>query len=218
MRKINAFTLAEVLITLVVIGVVAAFAISALLQSTMNTEYKVGYKKAYSDVSRGVLASIAFGDFPERTEKFDFDITNEEWNILKKQFGIAKLCENNNAYDCWVDSERLCIGCGSSSNQGVPGAHTKVFIDLSGRSWALYSTNENIYIVDVNGDKKPNQVGKDRWIFTFADKNGKRICAGEPCSNPDVPAQVIPLLGDVKSKDSYFCPHPPCYFKSWLIN
>lgn len=53
------FTLAEVLITLAVIGVVAAMSIPALIGSTNNQEYKVGLKKAVSVLNQALTMSIA---------------------------------------------------------------------------------------------------------------------------------------------------------------
>lgn len=215
----KAFTLSEVLIALVIIGIIAAMTISSLLQSIYNSEYKTGYKKAYSDLSRAVLKSVAFGEFPEREEKYDNETTLEEWALIKKNFGVAKSCESNNAFDCWVDEERLCKGCADETSSGVPRESTKVFVDLSGRVWALYTTAENIFLIDINGDKKPNHFGKDRWIFTFANANGERICNDDPCTNPGVPAKIQPFYTkDITSYSSTWCQYPPCYYKSWLIN
>ena len=42
----NAFTLAEVLITLGIIGVVAAMTMPTLLNSTQGAQYRTAYKKA----------------------------------------------------------------------------------------------------------------------------------------------------------------------------
>lgn len=47
-----AFTLAEVLITLGIIGVVAALTIPALMNSTGNAEYVSAYKKTLSVLNR----------------------------------------------------------------------------------------------------------------------------------------------------------------------
>lgn len=49
--KIKAFTLAEVLITLGVIGIVAAFTMPTLINSTHGKELDAALKKAYSSNS-----------------------------------------------------------------------------------------------------------------------------------------------------------------------
>ena len=69
--KKYSFTLSEVLITLVVIGIIAAITVPMILNSLHNQEYKTGYKKAYSDLSNAILKSVALGEFPERNNKYD---------------------------------------------------------------------------------------------------------------------------------------------------
>jgi prepilin-type N-terminal cleavage/methylation domain-containing protein len=58
----NAFTLAEVLTTLMVIGVVAAMTIPTLLNSTDDQQYKVGFKKGVSVLSQAAQLNIAKGE------------------------------------------------------------------------------------------------------------------------------------------------------------
>ena len=53
------FTLAEVLITLAIIGVVAAMSIPALIGSTNQQEYKVAFKKAVAVLNQAITMSIA---------------------------------------------------------------------------------------------------------------------------------------------------------------
>lgn len=54
MKKKSGFTLAEVLTTLMVIGVVAAMTIPTLMNSTDDQQNKVAYKKAMSVLSQGI--------------------------------------------------------------------------------------------------------------------------------------------------------------------
>lgn len=59
----NAFTLAEVLITLGIIGVVAAMTMPTLINSTQGAQYKTAYKKALSVMSQAVVMNIALDDY-----------------------------------------------------------------------------------------------------------------------------------------------------------
>ena len=59
MKKMKGFTLAEVLTTLMVIGVVAAITIPMLMNSTDEQEHKAQYKKAMSVLSQGVSLMTA---------------------------------------------------------------------------------------------------------------------------------------------------------------
>ncbi len=59
----GAFTLAEVLITLGIIGVVAAMTMPTLINSTQGAQYKTAYKKALSVMSQAVVMNIALEDY-----------------------------------------------------------------------------------------------------------------------------------------------------------
>ena len=58
----NAFTLAEVLITLGIIGVVAAMTIPTLISNTNGAQFKTAYKKALSTMNQAVLMNVALED------------------------------------------------------------------------------------------------------------------------------------------------------------
>ena len=59
MSKMSGFTLAEVLITLGIIGVVAAMTMPTLINSTQGAQYKAAFKKALSAISQGVTLNVA---------------------------------------------------------------------------------------------------------------------------------------------------------------
>ena len=59
MTKRFGFTLAEVLITLGIIGVVAAMTMPTLMNQTNGAQYKSAYKKALSAISQGVTLNVA---------------------------------------------------------------------------------------------------------------------------------------------------------------
>ena len=58
-KTFSAFTLAEVLITLGIIGVVAAMTMPTLMNQTNGAQYKAAYKKALSAISQGVTLNVA---------------------------------------------------------------------------------------------------------------------------------------------------------------
>ncbi len=62
MTKRFGFTLAEVLITLGIIGVVAAMTIPTLISNTNGAQFKTAYKKALSTLNQAVLMNIAMED------------------------------------------------------------------------------------------------------------------------------------------------------------
>ncbi|MBQ8168447.1 prepilin-type N-terminal cleavage/methylation domain-containing protein [bacterium] len=62
MTKRFGFTLAEVLITLGIIGVVAAMTIPTLVSNTNGAQFKTAYKKALSTLNQGILMNVAMDD------------------------------------------------------------------------------------------------------------------------------------------------------------
>lgn len=68
-KRFNAFTLAEVLITLGIIGVVAAMTMPTLMNQTNGAQYKAAYKKALSAIGQAVTLNVALdgGNFADIT-------------------------------------------------------------------------------------------------------------------------------------------------------
>lgn len=203
----NGFTLAEVLITLGIIGVVAAVTMPMIVKKYQEQVYKTAYKKVYAELSEAVREAIFNQEFI-RTSFRNEDATANEFDIIKKKFKVSKECSSSNTFDCWVDADRLMV-IGEDIMGGYPRKEVSAFIDESGRNWTIYYAPENIFLVDTNGFKKPNQFGKDRWIFTFVDTIGNRT------SNSAQYRAVAPYMPDQTTKNLW-CQHPPCYYHSWL--
>lgn len=210
------FTLAEVLITLGIIGIIAVITIPSLINTIQDQQYKTAYKKAYSDISQAFALPIKDGSMTPRTAWYDGAATYDDWNVFRNSMKITKDCTNGVQfytpasifYDCWADGEKI-----NSNNAPKPGWYSQSFIDASGRSWASYAWNLSIFFVDTNGTKGPNQFGKDRWEFEFKTANGGGLVTG-------LPAKIAPYYnGDIPTvADPLYCNNPPCYFKSWLYN
>jgi len=207
-KLVKSFTLSEVLIALVIIGIIAAITIPIVMTKIKETQFKTAYKKSYSDLSNVIQKAVFNNEIQDRTESYNRNATSSEWAAIKNGFSISKECDRKQLEDCWVDGDKFW-GDDYPKNWYSPS-----FVDTSGRVWAVYHLYYNIYLVDVNGDKAPNKFGKDRWAFTLADENGKRICySGGKCNVP--PSKVVPVSGD-KTKWSAVCHYPPCYYHTWL--
>ena len=215
----SAFTMAEVLITLGIIGIVAAMTIPGLIKNYQERQFKTAYKKVYSEISQAFQEALLNEEFT-RTTKFSAEATTEEFNILKSKFKVMLDCGNQQIDRCWKKGDTLCGGSCSSGNSadgidmddGAPRENDSLcFIDGGGQSWCTYHYNENIFLVDTNGRANPNRFGRDRWMFTFTDINNNRA---DHFSNYK---KVIPYLNqDILTQDA-FCKRPPCYYQSWLL-
>ena len=214
-----AFTLAEVLITLGIIGVVAAITLPSLISNYQDKQFKTAYKKAYSDMSQALEDGIVENIFT-RTEQKEQDAAVQEINFFKRKFKVVKDCsfEIHNIEACWKKGDTFCGGTcatgrredGIDYEHGSPANGASCFVDESGRNWCIMDS-QAIFFVDTNGFAKPNRFGKDRFIFVFGDKN--RHWAHQASNY----TRIIPYGGDIKTAN-YFCKHPPCYYHSWLYN
>lgn len=84
MTKRFGFTLAEVLITLGIIGVVAAMTIPTLISNTNGAQFKTAYKKALSTLNQAVLMNLAMDDtdFSTLNKESDTSVTSGRMSDL----------------------------------------------------------------------------------------------------------------------------------------
>ena len=88
-----AFTLAEVLITLVVIGVIAAITVPAVIQKTNEKEYAAANQKARASIGEA-FRLMSVNDETDKT----VSTANYTKNVLSRYLKIIKTCDN--AKDC----------------------------------------------------------------------------------------------------------------------
>jgi len=91
MKKRSGFTLAEVLITLGIIGVVAAMTIPTLIQNTNSAKFSAQFKKSVSTLSQAAMMGQAQYDT-------DFGLTNEvcSGDAAKEMLSAATDVETGN--------------------------------------------------------------------------------------------------------------------------
>ena len=94
MTKRFGFTLAEVLITLGIIGVVAAMTMPTLINQTNGAQYKAAYKKALSAISQGITLNVALDDISfadnKTAEAGASDTVNSTAYILGQRMNVVK--------------------------------------------------------------------------------------------------------------------------------
>lgn len=168
MKKFG-FTLAEVLITLVIIGVIAAITIPALMNNTNKTENVVAYKKALSVVNQALNTEYSLeGNTAGYTAQPISGLPKfaENWRglpaIMAKRTNIIKHdIDKNYSTEC--------------STLGAEWVNTRAFVTSDGllfcineptNAWPVCPENMNgcaSGLVDVNGVKGPNKVLTIRW-------------------------------------------------------
>ena len=183
----NGFTLAEVLITLVIIGVVAALAISPLINTYVESSTVAKVKKGLSIIGQAKkLAELQNGSI----EGWDFgETTNEEnitklFNYLKPHLSLAKDCGTNPG--CYQNDVYYLKGVIASDAHYENNSNYYKFVLADGSVMVLakypgkcnyndrYGTLTNIInvcagvVYDVNGDKSPNTLGKDVFVYNIS--------------------------------------------------
>lgn len=178
------FTLAEVLITLVIIGVIAAMTIPTLMNSTNNQEFRVGLKKAISALNQAMSLNYALEGTQIGAENLSSsqNIVN---NLFKKRMSVITTATSGTAF-----------GVGSTGITATD--NTNVFYTADGARYAVsYAAGAydpvadqmyyGLILIDVNGEKGPNTVctnaqqPTDTYVATMY---GNRVVAGVT-SSPD---------------------------------
>ncbi|MDO5437400.1 MAG: type II secretion system protein, partial [bacterium] len=86
--KRNAFTLAEVLITLAIIGAVAAISIPSVISNSQQQEFKTGLKKAVSVLNSAITMNMALdGESPYDNANL-FGYLMRHMSIIKTTIGV----------------------------------------------------------------------------------------------------------------------------------
>ena len=158
MKKEKGFTLAEALIVLVIIGVIAALTVPAVLISTEQNEYKTAFKKAISTINEAIQMNIALnGEGPDvavtmstpTDESSLFNMIRQRMSVISTTSDYSKGGTSNYAFFT-ADGMRFEFPETPSVNGGT---------FASGNSECGNPDEGNdpcLIVVDVNGEKKPN--------------------------------------------------------------
>lgn len=218
------FTLAEVLITLLIIGVVASLVIPNLINSFQDEMWRTNYKKAWSDANTVWKSMNANDEIYYSTGLWDIYQLSNNFGKFKNYFSIVKECRGTltNMPECWKEDGEDCVTgypvTSASSHRG--------FIDNAGRSWFFTTSFGGLQInVDTNGLASPNRYGKDRFFIRAVIEDTKSIeelysgsgCPNAPsgCTGEGYYKKLFPDKDRTTVSDG--CHYPPCYGKSWLF-
>ena len=194
--RLFAFTLAEVLITLGIIGIVAALTIPNLVGFYRWKTLETAFKKGASEIAQALDRYQA-----DNGERFIPDYKSE-WTlkpILLKYFSLYSDC-GMGADRTEEALERACLKnyyyAGDSANnstiyknytntQAIPMTYFDdgQFVTSDGILVLLNNTKSSFTAIsiDVNGHlKSPNRLGYDLFMFQIDDKDGRLRAMGAP--------------------------------------
>ena len=179
LRGNKAFTLAEVLITLVIIGVIGALTVPALIQNTRKQEYVSALKKAYSTFSQAAQQIIAKEGSPkcddggwgcssaEISEQFI-----KHLNILK-DCGSGAGCFPQGAYKQIDEIHNTSVWDNRKDMQKfILAGGMQTAVELIDKNCGQGNNNDLCAYIyaDLNGVKKPNIMGRDVFVFSLTEK------------------------------------------------
>lgn len=171
----KAFTLAETLITITIIGVVASLTISNLVKSYQRKIYLNQFKQAVSILSQGYyrIAADADGKISNLRKGYSNDMRDYGKSFYEKYFKIHKMCSS---YDEHLDCLTYTVKSLNKKNNSTSwcSQYNYPMILNNGMIFCL-PTNYDSQIdgyrigVDINGPKGPNVNGYDVFMLKLFD-------------------------------------------------
>lgn len=186
-----AFTLAEVLITLTIIGVVAATLIPSIITNSENRELITLAKKNYSILNQALLRYKADGGSmsdmfpPDKDSNYSLDQIAPYLNVQKK-CTTTQICWNeksvylnkiNNGYGTYVSGDSYY---GKNRANAILGDGARISITNNGANITKSVQCDNKrdsdgnYLLDANGKTTPVYCTFTNYAFIYIDTNGAK--------------------------------------------
>ena len=199
--KHNGFTLAEVLITLGIIGVVAAITIPGLMTKLKNHQIEAVLKEDYSILNQMMISAYDDG-------AVNVSSTSNNMTVIKSWFQeyllpyikVSSVCYDETG--CWSQNVKTLKGTKHTSYTTGCGQLTVSFILNNGSyicmddySKSNLKSNFGIetdskmayaFYIDTNGDRQPNVIGKDIYILVFKEETEKMVPAGSDMTTDEI--------------------------------
>ena len=183
-RRKSAFTLAEVLITLGIIGVVATMTLPTLNQKLEDQKNMSTLKKTYSILQQATNLAIAEHETPEYWGMVDNSVESvtSVYNYYKPFFNMMRECPNKPG--CWGYPTKYLNGSvyWSAHNTSwyqyaftlVDGVNVLIDIYPANQIQTLFGIDVDydcaVFLVDINADRLPNQIGRDMFAFVVTER------------------------------------------------
>lgn len=213
-QRYEAFTLAEVLITLTIIGIVAAMVIPVINNAVTDLQLKTAFKKAYSIASQA-WAQVVTKNSGVYTAKGgwsctwadgtsgDFNANDGRIDAIKTEMKVIKSCVHQTG--CWADSYEYDNILGGGTTIGSSSPYDYSWTTTDGMCWAApyKGLDETHLLVDVNCNTQPNIIGRDIFSFMLGvdgivyfaiddrSSTGKPVSSGLVCPLSSDPRTIV---------------------------
>jgi prepilin-type N-terminal cleavage/methylation domain-containing protein len=183
------FTLAELMVTLSIIGVIAVLTIPTVMENYRTRLYTTQLQKVYSQITdavEGVMADEHVDKFIETraasvqdTENAD-TCTKGECYFLNKYFKVLNYCGKTKA--------QLKEKCGIATYSTINGESSSLILHgndcIQTKNDAVFcaeyknDTNSMIVMTDINGNSDPNIAGRDAFGVVITSDGSVRDLSG----------------------------------------
>lgn len=208
MRK--GFTLSEVLITLVVVGIVAVLTVPAVMKNYRNRMYVAQLEKVHAQISDAVQAIMSdehvdnyyetSAGRPNTQNDAGEYITGPAYLLNNYLKSIKKDCGAGSDNPCVADEYKTVDGDAIPYAMGDAALYNAYCIQTTNGATVCMRHNPNNGItsidVDVNGPSEPNIVGRDAFAmdvrrdglvtdFLVTDLDKGKGCSADLCTHND---------------------------------
>lgn len=184
-NKKYGYTLAEVLLIIMIVGVIAIMVLPSIQSMSEKQEFVNRTRKGYSVLQQTTYRIAAELGYP--VGDFDFIGRQDFFPIFLRQIKKIKICTEANQ-GCFYTGKSTALDSSNASNYDR--ANTVVSDDGIAYGWVLATEDptacsnkgfypedaekcKGIFIIDINGNGAPNRHGRD--IFFFGAIDGKGI-------------------------------------------
>jgi type II secretory pathway pseudopilin PulG len=184
-NNIFAFTLAETLISIVIIGVIATITIPVLYTKHQKEQTVSSLKKVYSTISRATFRAVVDNgpvDSWTLGSNNNANATKQFLNTYMIPYMSVYKPPTTKSEGKW---NNVYYNLNSNDKQTYPNYSVRFYFNDGTSVTARNETNRCIMDFDINGDRNPNKMGRDIFQFNFyinSNIDGKKI-SGELLPN-----------------------------------
>jgi prepilin-type N-terminal cleavage/methylation domain-containing protein len=160
------FTLAELLLALGILAIIATLTVPKLLNANKQVEHNARFKEAFATL---------------QTVAYTANQTNELGNVsiaslFLKYINNAKFCNNAQSEGCWPGSNS---GTATAAAPALILHNGTIIMDIEGGTDATYYF-DGVWI-DVNGFDGPNLMYQDQFAIRFIYRSGSNTAQNGDC-------------------------------------
>ena len=191
-----AFTLAEVLITLGIIGIVSAATIPIMLTNFKKRETVAKVKAAYSILSQAVKLSVE-----ENGETSGWDTSAP--SVVVEKYLLPYMSGLTKTKDYQKTQMRTLSSQGNlETNRYLDWSwnltYNPIYVMQNGMHFNYSNSNDGYptIVIDINGSGNPNIMGIDGFTFWIDPKTSSVVPAGYNCSREGILGKGCPTSSD----------------------